>query len=194
MKTASFTEDWFSRSIPSWDIIFSSMKSPKFFLEIGSHEGRSACYMIAKAKNDIDITCIDIWEDYEVEQRFDNNIDFFISNSKNSININKIKSKSKEYLIKLLSEGHAGKFDFIYVDGSHTSQDVLYDAILALDLLKVGGFLVFDDYLWFDPKYCSNDFNDTPKPAIDAFTNIYRNRLQIIANMPLYQLYAIKIK
>lgn len=59
-------------------------------------------------------------------------------------------------------EGGENKFDFIYVDGLHLSQDVLYDALLSFDLLKVGGILIFDDYLWFDPQHCSH-INDTPK-------------------------------
>lgn len=38
------------------------------------------------------------------------------------------------------------RFDFIYVDGSHRSPDVIYDAILSFGLLKKGGIMIFDDY------------------------------------------------
>ena len=41
-----------------------------------------------------------------------------------------------------------GAIDFIYVDGSHQAHDVLCDAILSFKLLRVGGIVCFDDYLW----------------------------------------------
>jgi hypothetical protein len=33
-------------------------------------------------------------------------------------------------------------------DGSHRARDVLEDAVLSWPLLKVGGIMLFDDYLW----------------------------------------------
>jgi predicted O-methyltransferase YrrM len=59
----------------------------------------------------------------------------------------------------------AGKFDFIYIDGDHTSAQVERDAYSAWKLLKDGGILAFDDYLW------GQDLppDTTPKPAIDNF-------------------------
>ena len=41
-------------------------------------------------------------------------------------------------------------YDLIYVDGSHTARDVLQDAVLGWGLLKRGGLMIFDDYLWVD--------------------------------------------
>lgn len=191
MNNLKFTDDWFSARIPCWDIIFSSMPSLKNFLEIGSYEGRSACYTILKAPENSNITCIDIWSNPEVEKKFDENVNVVLENSNKNIKFTKIKSNSKFALIKMLSEGGAGQLDFIYIDGSHSSQDVLYDALLSFDLLKVGGVLIFDDYLWFNPRHCSS-IHDTPKPAIDSFLNIFRERVEIISGLPLYQMYIIK--
>lgn len=41
-----------------------------------------------------------------------------------------------------------GMFDLIYIDGSHMRLDVLTDAVMAWQLLRVHGILVFDDYEW----------------------------------------------
>ncbi len=68
-------------------------------------------------------------------------------------------------------------YDFIYIDGSHSTVDVLEDAVLAFRLAKAGGIIAFDDYLWDDPEF---NQQGTPKLAIDAFTEIYREKLNIL--------------
>ena len=64
-------------------------------------------------------------------------------------------------------------YDFIYIDASHTAPDVLTDACMAWPLLKKDGVMVFDDYLWGDPK----NILHRPKLAVDAFTNIFAEQL-----------------
>jgi predicted O-methyltransferase YrrM len=103
-----------------------------------------------------------------------------------------VKSFSDGALASLLAEGKRGYFDFIYVDGSHRAPDVLYDAVLSFRLLRVGGVIAFDDYLWDDETRKEVDPIGTPKIAIDAFTNIYSRKLRIL-RAPLYQLYIQKI-
>ena len=51
-------------------------------------------------------------------------------------------------LMRLLREGRAGTFDYVFVDGAHTwAHDAL--AFLLVDrLLKPGGHVDFDDYSW----------------------------------------------
>jgi predicted O-methyltransferase YrrM len=68
------------------------------------------------------------------------------------------------------------KFDAIYVDASHDAISVLRDTILAWDLLKVGGTMIWDDYEWqvFDQPL------DCPRIAIDAFLAIYARRYTIL--------------
>lgn len=68
------------------------------------------------------------------------------------------------------------RYDFIYIDGDHRAQSVLFDAVHAWELLKVGGLMAFDDYEWngpSDPVLC-------PKLAIDSFLACYRDRLEVI--------------
>ena len=83
-------------------------------------------------------------------------------------------------------------FDFIYVDGSHQAPDVLFDAVMSFKLLRKNGVIAFDDYLWFENLPHGKDLNRCPKPAIDAFTSIFYNKVNII-QAPLKQLYVIKI-
>ena len=39
------------------------------------------------------------------------------------------------------------RYDFIYIDGGHSTVDVLEDAILSFRLAKPGAIIAFDDYL-----------------------------------------------
>jgi hypothetical protein len=64
--------------------------------------------------------------------------------------------------------------------------------VLAFRLLKVGGLMVLDDYLWTAEGKGTQDFYNLPKPAIDAFMNIYQRKMTVLS-APLYQLYARKI-
>lgn len=68
------------------------------------------------------------------------------------------------------------EFDFIYVDAAHDSMNVLRDAVLAFDLLKVGGVMVFDDYEWTSME----QEIDRPKLAIDSFIQCYARRIEIL--------------
>ena len=89
----------------------------------------------------------------------------------------KYKATSTEFLgSKLAGYGSKTLYDFIYIDGSHTAPDVLTDACMAWPLLKSKGLMVFDDYMWGNPR----DALHRPKIAIDAFTNIFGETAEII--------------
>ena len=194
-----FTVDWFSQNIPAWKNILHQLK-PSKILEIGSFEGRSACFLIDElsSSHETEIHCIDTWHGgaehadldmLAVENRFKHNIELSLSNTKFKSNILTHKGASQDILATLLANGMKGYFDFIYVDGSHEAPDVLADAVLSFSLLRQGGVIVFDDYLWV--KF--NDPRLHPKMAIDAFMNVYSKKLNVLAWLPLYQLYAQKI-
>ncbi len=69
---------------------------------------------------------------------------------------------------------------------------MLSEAVLAFKLLKSGGILIFDDYGWSDPLFKGGHVNNTPKPPIDAFINIYFDKITMIVGAPLYQMYLRK--
>lgn len=66
------------------------------------------------------------------------------------------------------------KFDFIYIDGSHETHQVLRDAVSAQRLIAPGGLIAFDDYMWDDGS------EDYPRPAIDAFLRCFREQITVL--------------
>jgi predicted O-methyltransferase YrrM len=197
-----FTTDWFTRFKGVWEQIL-TRHPPSKMLEIGSYEGRAACFLIetCAAEREVELHCIDSWEGgmehdasqmSQVEQRFERNIALARAGAPEPVAFHKHKSLSHPALVKLLAEGKAGYFDLIYVDGSHQAPDVLMDAVLSFQLLKVGGVMIFDDYLWSHEPAGRQDFYNMPKPAIDAFLNIFQRKMAVLS-APLYQLYTRKI-
>lgn len=202
-KEYEFTTDWFSWAPPIWSQIVKQLDSRKRFLEIGSFEGRSTVWLIENAiDNGGELFCIDTWEGGEehatqghdmsaVEERFHSNVTLAQSKvAPKKVRVTTFKNTSLDTLSAFLTvpESKRERFDFIYIDGSHQAPDVITDACLCWPLLKVGGVIVFDDYQW------GFDLPPTHKPriAIDAFVEIYRERLHIIHKS--YQLSIQKLK
>lgn len=189
----TFTSDWFSPHIPVWETVLSDMRGKPHlhFLEIGSYEGRSACWLLTHilTHETAYLTCIDIFHlsdesietstrlnlsmptGEEIEKRFDANIESIHALHK----VIKLKGKSRE-LLRTLPLRH---FDCAYIDGSHTSSSALSDGMLAFDLLKAGGLLIFDDYKWncFPEAPLKN-----PRAGIDAFLTFFKDEYRIIHN------------
>lgn len=189
----SFTTNWFQNTAKSnWDSLIPQLR-PSKILEIGSYEGAATCYLIEKLGNikALDLYCIDTWEGSiehkimktdmsEVEVRFDNNTAFAMSKVLNKPTFTKLKGFSESRLMELFLKGHENSFDFIYVDGSHATIDILSDAVLAYKLLKLNGVMIFDDYLWADDDKTIDYF---PKLAIDAFTTVYANKTRLLQSL-----------
>lgn len=190
MTEYQFTQDWFSHNIPVWEQLKKLLpeRDPevgRWFIEIGSFEGRSTVWI---AENMMeagdDLTCIDTWEGSEehsaetvqgIEDRFDHNL-ALIEGKFPDHTFSKAKEKSFLALAQNATYGGLHDADFIYIDGSHVAKDVLTDACMAWPLLKQGGIMVFDDYLWGE----SRDILHRPKPAVDAFVNIFAESLDIV--------------
>lgn len=187
MSEYQFTKDWFNWAPDVWTQLIPHLPGEpgdRMFLEIGSFEGRS---MVWTAENMMapgdTIVCIDTWEGGEehgaedmgtVEQRFDHNVSAVLAS--HDIEVVKYKGTSTRKLTDLLHYEGEECFDFIYIDGSHTAPDVLTDACMAWPLLKPKGMMVFDDYMWGNPR----DILHRPKPAIDAFCNIFAETAEIV--------------
>jgi len=203
MDGYEFTNDWFNALTKGvWDQLLPQV-DPRRFLEIGSYEGASACYLIDKVapSHRIEVHCVDTWEGgvehqqaatmQAVEARFRRNMDAAILRYPGNVALVVHKGPSDVELSKLLAEGKQGYFDFVYVDGSHQAPDVLCDAVLGFKLLRVGGTMVFDDYLWAEDLPTGMDPLRCPKLAVDSFTNVNCRKIRIL-NGPLYQLYLQK--
>lgn len=175
----TFTEDWFSNNIPRWEkhlkkLIQQGKNTPLNALELGSFEGRSALWTLENILNHPDslIICVDNYssgtkrQQTLTQQRFRNNTKSFGEKVQLIVSDTREALKSSVLLQK--------QFDFIYIDASRHSKNVLEDAILALPLLKVGGYMVFDDYT------SSKDHDYVcPKKGIDAFLDIFHDELKV---------------
>lgn len=180
MSDYKFTQDWFSWAPPVWEHLIPMLPERKRFLEVGAYEGRATTWIVENMMEDGgEIVCIDTWEGGEehvngemtgAEDRFDYN-QKKLHKKFSRRRVSKQKGKSNFVLTCVLRD-----FDFIYIDGSHIAKDVLTDACMAWPLLKKDGIMVFDDYLWGDMSRP----NHVPKPAIDAFVNIFIEELKIV--------------
>lgn len=183
-----FSTDWLSHHLAGWPPLFNFARwdpnAPKVAVEIGSFEGRSALWMLDNMllHPDSRIHCIDTFEgspEHGQAQK-DGLFDRFCRNiieSPHKAKVTAYRKASFPVLAKLYTEGL--RADFVYVDGSHAAPDVLADCVLAFGLLKVGGLMICDDYLWSQEPHGSEILTNAPKIAIDAFVNIHRQKLRI---------------
>jgi hypothetical protein len=189
-----FTEGWFLLTSSDWEHHLKEFKGKPnvHALEIGTFEGFSAIWQLENILTDptSTITCIDIFYDKAYENRFDKNIRATGIPNK----VKKLKGSSEKMLRGLNLE----QYDYIYIDGSHMPKWVLSDAVLSWDLLKKGGLMIFDDYKYIEEKPPQSrptgiDFLDnyiwkirkrethSPKPAIDAFLEIFGPYLEVFS-------------
>jgi len=70
-----------------------------------------------------------------------------------------------ETLDALLANGHAGTFDFAFIDADKSNYDAYYER--ALKLLRKGGLIVFDNMLWYG-KVADDGVTDADTVALRA--------------------------
>ena len=171
LKQYDFGIDAFTRNIPVWEIVLEPYKDkPLNYLEVGVFEGLSLIWMLenvltnpASSATAIDIFCGDY------EKTFYANLEL----SGFSDKVTTIKDYSQLALRGLPFES----YDIIYIDGSHTKNDTLEDAVLSWRLVKKGGLIIFDDYRRQDPEPKEN-----PKFAIDGFARCFEDYFEVVHN------------
>ena len=67
-------------------------------------------------------------------------------------------------------------YDIIYIDAGHAYENVLEDALVSLTKIRLGGFIVFNDYLMMDHLY------GTPYGVVRAANELINdgNRLKVV--------------
>lgn len=182
-----FTNAWFAPHEYDWRDLFDSLK-PSRLLEVGCYEGQATVFMIEKAAKhgEAFIACIDTWAGsvdlppdvmQGVEGRFDRNAAAALDRTQGRVTLQKLKMPSVAGLARLMGESEQ-PFDFAYIDGSHVASDVLTDAVMAFQLLRVGGVMIFDDYTWCMEPGGRQDPLNMPKFAIDTFVNMFMRKIK----------------
>lgn len=175
-----FTTDWLSNSLPGIERTLASFPKVSRILEIGSWEGRSACYFLDKYPDAV-ITCVDTFQGSPEHVGLD------VTGTKQRFLANTSKYGDRV----TLREGHSSRelyglppesFDLIYVDGSHEEPDVMMDLALAYGLLKPGGVMLVDDYN--QPAFPG------VKSAVDKFSAACASKLRTV--LCEYQIHFIK--
>ena len=174
-------EDWFSPNIPTWKKhLLPALNHRKGFLamEIGSFEGRSTNWICENIlKEGETLICVDPFKSNRELRTCRGILGRFKNNTRpNSKKIDLHIKTSAQFFQNCEKVLNGRGLDFVYIDGSHDAIDVLFDATNVWQLLRIGGCIVFDDYRW---KYYSNPLL-TPKPAIDAFLKLYKNKIVVL--------------
>lgn len=214
-----FTRDWFDTRIKKWNVWLDHFRGKEGlrFLEIGSFEGRSTRWLMENILTAADST-IDCADLFCPVNGFDDYYSTFLRNlAPFADRVHVLKGPSSETLKQL-----SGQYDFVYVDGSHTAFDTQCDAVMSWRHLKVGGMMIFDDYLWYPSEGKARPMKppaiiraairlsgqswrerlahkkiaqfavDCPKPGIDGFLATVAGQFEIVGSG--YQLAVRKTK
>lgn len=167
----SFNQSEKTTAHPFWaDAFDGERQSVREVLEVGAFEGRTTTFA-ANFFPMARITCVDPWVEYvEMNDVRRANETFHRNVAKFGERIRPIRGFSNIILPRLLEDGE--RFDIIFIDGSHAYADVVIDSQYAWRLLKPGGALVWDDYLWRGAIYGRG----APKLAIDQFLSGFRGQ------------------
>lgn len=161
-----FTNDWFSHNIPNFQKV-KELCAPLHVLEVGVHEGMASCWMLQNLFPDSPSCTLYGVDNFSQDARriwLDNVHEVKRPNVYTSLYHN----DSHSTLAALMGD----VFDFIYLDGSHDSADVLLDICLCWKLLRKDGIVLCDDY----------QGGAGVKPALDAFLQCYAGKYEIVIN------------
>jgi predicted O-methyltransferase YrrM len=180
----SYTANWFPAT--TFAQYFTHLKGRKGlrFLEIGLLEGQGSRYFFENYLGKTGtLVGIDPFIDYSkasvakiqgfddvinesLEQRFKENTAEFADR------ITLHKGLSQDVLPGLGSNS----FDVAFIDGDHSRDAVAFDGKECWRLVKKGGYIVFDDYLW---GYKDKP-ETSPKDAIDQFLKEHETDINIV--------------
>ena len=190
------TTGFFRCNIPLWEQIFREYQVESY-LEIGTCEGASLFWLAERFCNTASLkaTVVDDWRDFHNDgesryfRNFKANLELSSHRYGSKLSVEIFRDISKVALPRLLSMGRSNFYDLAYIDGDHTASNVLFDCVLCFELVRVGGLLVFDDYIW---GY-GNHTAETPKIAIDSFLSCFSNLIKPVF-ISCQQVIVLKVK
>jgi hypothetical protein len=175
----TFTADWFSGNIASfWKHLKALRGTHCSILEIGYFEGRASTWLLQNIATSPDSRplCLDcndqplLWPNIK-QAGGEKRTEFR-------------RGRSRETLHTLPSVA----YEFISIDGAHSTIHVLQDAVLSFRLARTGAIIAFDDYHWNDPQHTQLG---VPKPAIDTLRAVYAKKIEVLESA--YQIWLRKL-
>ena len=160
------------------------------FLQIGAYTGDASVWLCENILTDKTswLYDVDTWKGSAEQEHEKINFDQVFEYYEERLGIFKSTIRLKMTSDEYFSGKNESRFDFIYIDGDHTSHQVGKDAENAWKLLKPGGIMTFDDYRWGEdlkPEL-------TPKPAIDRFLAKYTGEYELLSKD--YQVWIERIR
>lgn len=192
MKDYKFTSTWFEDVARKyWEDLFKQIPKPNRLLEVGCFEGRATTWLCDNVLTGGEV--YDIVDTFKgsveesgmrsvgdelihsvsyIENNFRHNISYHPD-----ITFNIHKGYSQTILATFPEEE---VYDFIYIDASHRADDTFVDAYYANKLLKPGGFIIFDDFGWKDPK--NMHVCNSPEYGVRMFGTMYDQQYTLVYN------------
>jgi predicted O-methyltransferase YrrM len=150
--------------------------SPINYLEIGVADGGNAINISRSyAKHPgSKIYCVDPWTDYDEYPEYKGQQEVGYNTFLH--NITTLTDAGKFLIHRGFSDDIVPTFkndffDIIFVDGNHETEFVYRDGVMALEKVKIGGYIVFDDYL--------SEWKQT-MDGVDKFIHDNRSKLDIV--------------
>lgn len=152
---------------------------PIKYLEIGCADGGNAVIIARSYAHhpESKLYCIDPWADYdeygEYKGQQESGWETFNRNIKNCTEPGKVLVKRglSDDIVPTFPDEF---FDLVFVDGNHETEYVYRDGLMSLDKVKIGGYIVFDDYSPAWPNTVA---------GINKFVEEAGSRIRIVANL-----------
>lgn len=198
-----FTRNWFlNRNLESFrEYVYSEWAGkPIIYLELGVFEGMSLTWMLQRILTHFESKAvgIDPWlmTTKLSGEQMENVRLRAIKNTtqwryQNTCTL--IRGNSAEVLPRMLKRGgyegiYRNNVDICMVDGDHNAPAVLEDARKCLDLIKPGGWMLFDDVENQVPK------KDHVKQGIELFLENYSDRVELLWKHRFMECYKVREK
>jgi len=159
---SEFSRDWTGPLQATFnDVLRSLCGQPLRFLEVGVYEGRGACWLLDRVltHQESRYVGIDCWpttmryyqgnSELVKARAYHNLAGFNLQCGYQKATI--VEQASSAGLIQVLADFGPASFDVVYIDGDHTKLQCMIDTALAWPLLRVGGHLIWDDFLMQPP-------------------------------------------
>lgn len=148
---------------------------PTTYLEIGVMEGKSAVLMLDNILTHPEsrLRAVDPWDSMpKVEATARRNLEGY------GVRVHVHKGTMRSALKE--KAWREGEVDIAYHDGGKAAADVLEASVLIWPLLKDGGILIWDDYLWKAEECGNKTVSINPSVGIDAFLKCIDGRYSVL--------------